>query len=125
MMVPYEIAFNKWRERCRFWMHAKRGRCSALAKELSVSRQTVWRWFHNDWARFPGWAAVAANIWYYQQAREADNYLREQQKLSPLIPKPLRQSLPRRTNSRTVAPQFVPRSTDKLRGLAALEFEEA
>src|ERR1051325_8437702 len=117
---PYKRAFNLWRERCNFWLHCERGRLSAMARELQVRRQTVWRWFNCHWAKFPGWAAVACNVYYYEHvSREADQHLREKQKLGPhLQPARLRSVSPQADKPR----HFVPRSEDKV---PDEEFEEA
>jgi len=40
----------------------------------------VWRWFNNPWGKFPGWAAVACNIYYFRHVSpEADATLKEAQ----------------------------------------------
>jgi hypothetical protein len=93
-MTPLEVHFQKWRERCCFWLHLERGRTTALAKHLGVSRQTVWRWFNQSWSGFPGWAAVASNVFYYERAMGDDKKLRLLQERGPLYPRPLRTKKP-------------------------------
>jgi hypothetical protein len=112
-MSPYEKAFEKWRERCRFWLRCERGRTSALARHLSVRRQTVWRWFNNSWSKIPGWAAVAINIYYYQHVgRENDQMLKEQQKAGPLVPPSERRAGPARVFRQEELPALsLPRRT--------------
>jgi hypothetical protein len=78
---PYFKNFQRWRERCLFWAHGERGRMTAMAKELGVRRQTLWRWLNQEWSNFPGWAAVAANCYYHAHIGKADDQrLRELQK---------------------------------------------
>lgn len=103
--VNWERHFQLWRERCGYWLRSERGRCSDLARHLAVSRQTVWRWFFSPWSSFPGWAAVACNVYYYErQPREADQILRQRQKeaiasgQSLELPKLRAPSQPRLTN---------------------------
>ena len=100
-MNPLQARFNLWRDRVRFYLLAKRGRNSELARALGVRRQTTWRWFFNRWSNVPGWAAVNVNVWYYQRvSRELDQFLAEQQKFGPL--------------GSPQADKFVPGSGDKL-----------
>jgi len=89
-MTPLEVNFQRWRERCCFWLHMERGRTTMLARHLGVSRQTVWRWFNQSWSSFPGWAAVACNVYYYERARRDDDMLRDLQADGPLHPRPMR-----------------------------------
>lgn len=79
--VNWQRNFQLWRERCGYWLRSERGRCSELARHLNVNRQTVWRWFFCGYSKFPGWAAVASNVYYYErQGREADQQLKELQR---------------------------------------------
>jgi len=108
--VNWQRNFQFWRERCAFWLRSGRGRQSDLARHLNVSRQTVWRWFFNPWSKFPGWAAVACNVYYYEQnGREADQALRELQRSGPLAMPRLRRVTPQ-------ADKFVPGSEDNEEG---------
>jgi hypothetical protein len=86
--------FDLFRDRVGFYLRAERGRCSQLARDIGVRRQTVWRWFYNRWSNIPGWAAVAVNVWYYQHLpREKDQELRELQKDGLLCPPIRRQTV--------------------------------
>jgi len=109
----YERAFDRWRERFAFWLRGERGRCSTLAKELGVRRQTLWRWAFCSYSKFPGWGAVACNALYYRAVpRDVDDLLKEQQKFGPLEMKPLRVSPQADKVVSTESDKFVRRSAD-------------
>jgi hypothetical protein len=121
MVNPHEVRFNAWRARCRHWLRLERGRMSALAMHLGVRRQTVWRWFNNQWCKFPGWAAVACNIYYFQHVSpEADGMLKEGQKFGPLEVPKLRSVTPEADKQPSLSPDrgtnsvpYVTRQADK------------
>ena len=119
-MNPLQHRFNLWRDRVRFYLKAKRGRTSDLARALGVRRQTVWRWFFEHWSNVPGWAAVNVNVWYYERVpRELDQFLAEQQKFGPLGDPQADKFVSRSGDEApaSVSPQadnFVPGSRDKV-----------
>ena len=73
-MTGSEVKFLKWLDVLRLYLHAKRGRCSALARHLGTRRQNVQRWFIYRHTAIPAWAAVCTNVWYWSVVSpQADN----------------------------------------------------
>lgn len=91
---PHFENFRLWLERVEFWLRSERGRSARLARALKVNRQQIHRWFILNRPKPPGWAAVTANVFYYQNVSpQADSELRHLQQNGPL-------SLPRRTSQK-------------------------
>lgn len=67
-MTAKELAFVGWLGVLKGYLQGKRGRSSALARELGVGRQNVSRWFvvRRSSGGIPAWAAVCANVWYWR-----------------------------------------------------------
>jgi hypothetical protein len=73
-MNPHEDAFERWLDKLKTWLQAKRGRSAAFSRALGVGRQAISRWFIYRHCRIPAWAAVTANVWYWKNvSSQADN----------------------------------------------------
>jgi len=74
------------------FLASKRGAYSELARQIGVSRQTVWRWFGPGYRSMPpAWAGVVANIWYHEQQAQLKEIGNRSERLSrPSVTKQLR-----------------------------------
>jgi len=61
--------FHAWCLNFREYLKAKRGRQAEVARALETRRQNIHRWFVRQDTAIPAWAAVHANVFYYQAVR--------------------------------------------------------